>query len=137
MKIGPLNFGLSLETHGLVLCEFIAFGLLAAVGPGELYKNNIQGTIPADLGNLKSLVSLDLYNNNISGTIPSSLGKLKSLIETMRRLNDNKLTGPIPRDLVALRITIDSKAQSCWGLQLMTQTARDEERRRNLDSALN
>lgn len=46
----------------------------------ELYKNNIEGTIPAELGNLKSLISLDLYNNNISGIIPSSLGKLKSLV---------------------------------------------------------
>lgn len=46
----------------------------------ELYKNNIQGTIPAELGNLKSLISLDLYNNNISGTIPPSLGKLKFLV---------------------------------------------------------
>jgi len=46
----------------------------------ELYKNNIQGIIPPELGNLKSLVSLDLYNNNISGTIPPSLGKLNSLV---------------------------------------------------------
>lgn len=46
----------------------------------ELYKNNIQGTIPAELGNLKSLISLDLYNNNISGKIPASLAKLKSLV---------------------------------------------------------
>lgn len=46
----------------------------------ELYKNNIQGTIPKELGNLKSLISLDLYNNNISGTIPTSLGKLKNLV---------------------------------------------------------
>lgn len=46
----------------------------------ELYKNNIQGTIPSELGNLKSLISLDLYNNNISGIIPPSLGKLKSLV---------------------------------------------------------
>jgi Leucine-rich repeat (LRR) protein len=50
------------------------------VGCSELYKNNIQGTIPAELGNLKSLVSLDLYNNNISGTVPPSLGKLKNLV---------------------------------------------------------
>ncbi|KAF9665367.1 hypothetical protein SADUNF_Sadunf16G0115300 [Salix dunnii] len=63
----------------------------------ELYKNNIQGIIPSELGNLKSLVSLDLYNNNISGTIPPSLGNLKSLV--FLRLNDNRLTGPIPRDL--------------------------------------
>lgn len=46
----------------------------------ELYKNNIQGTIPVELGNLKSLISLDLYNNNISGKIPPSLAKLKSLV---------------------------------------------------------
>ncbi|MBA0719886.1 hypothetical protein Golax_007533, partial [Gossypium laxum] len=71
----------------------------------ELYKNNIQGTIPTELGNLKSLISLDLYNNNISGTIPPSLGKLKSLFLTLssyRRLNDNKLTGPIPRELAGI-----------------------------------
>jgi len=46
----------------------------------ELYKNNIQVTILAKLGNLKSLISLDLYNNNITGTIPKELGKLKSLV---------------------------------------------------------
>lgn len=46
----------------------------------ELYKNKIQGTIPNELGNLKSLISLDLYNNNISGAIPPSLGKLKNLV---------------------------------------------------------
>lgn len=52
----------------------------------ELYKNNIQGPIPNELGNLKSLISLDLYSNNISGTIPPSLGKLKSLVFLWVRL---------------------------------------------------
>ncbi|KAH7541921.1 hypothetical protein FEM48_Zijuj02G0018700 [Ziziphus jujuba var. spinosa] len=66
----------------------------------ELYKNNIQGTIPSELGNLKSLISLDLYNNNISGVIPPSLGKLKSLV--FLRLNDNGLSGPIPKELVGI-----------------------------------
>ncbi|CAB83146.1 leucine-rich repeat protein LRP-like [Arabidopsis thaliana] len=61
----------------------------------ELYKNEIQGTIPSELGNLKSLISLDLYNNNLTGKIPSSLGKLK-------RLNENRLTGPIPRELTVI-----------------------------------
>ncbi|CAK9157622.1 unnamed protein product [Ilex paraguariensis] len=46
----------------------------------ELYKNNIQGPISSELGNLKNLISLDMYDNNISGTIPPSLGKLKSLV---------------------------------------------------------
>ncbi|KAG0477500.1 hypothetical protein HPP92_014341 [Vanilla planifolia] len=58
------------------------------------------GGIPAEVGNLKSLISLDLYNNNISGTIPPALGKLKSLV--FLRLNDNKLTGRIPRELTGL-----------------------------------
>ncbi|KAK6127159.1 hypothetical protein DH2020_039088 [Rehmannia glutinosa] len=66
----------------------------------ELYKNNIQGAIPTELGNLKSLISLDLYNNNISGKIPPSLGNLKSLV--FLRLNDNKLSGPIPRALASI-----------------------------------
>ncbi|XP_038994710.1 leucine-rich repeat protein 1-like [Hibiscus syriacus] len=61
-------------------------------------KNNIQGTIPTELGNLKSLIRLDLYN--ISGTMPPSLGKLKSLV--FLRLNDNRLTGPIPRELIGV-----------------------------------
>nr|GMD44842.1 BRASSINOSTEROID INSENSITIVE 1-associated receptor kinase 1-like [Ipomoea batatas] len=68
--------------------------------PRELYKNNIQGTIPEELGNLKNLISLDLYNNNISGTIPPSLGKLKSLV--FLRFNDNQLTGRIPRELASI-----------------------------------
>ncbi|KAH6558237.1 hypothetical protein KP509_1Z072800 [Ceratopteris richardii] len=54
--------------------------------------------MPEELGNLKSLISLDLYNNSLSGEIPSSLGKLKSLV--FLRLNNNKLSGQIPRSLV-------------------------------------
>ncbi|GER52576.1 leucine-rich repeat protein [Striga asiatica] len=66
----------------------------------ELYKNNIQGSIPAEFGNLKNLISLDLYNNNLTGTIPPSLGKLKSLV--FLRVNDNNLHGPIPRPLTGI-----------------------------------
>ncbi|XP_038980698.1 leucine-rich repeat protein 1-like [Phoenix dactylifera] len=77
-------------------------------------KNNIQGTIPAELGNLKSLISLDLYNNNISGIIPPTLGKLKALV--FLRLNNNQLTGPIPRELVgisSLKVIDVSKNNLC------------------------
>ncbi|KAG0479094.1 hypothetical protein HPP92_013813 [Vanilla planifolia] len=68
----------------------------------DLGNSNLSGHLAPDLevGNLKSLISLDLYNNNISGTIPPALGKLKSLV--FLRLNDNKLTGRIPRELTGL-----------------------------------
>ncbi|XP_074345788.1 leucine-rich repeat protein 2-like isoform X2 [Apium graveolens] len=66
----------------------------------ELYRNNIDGKIPKELGKLKNLISLDLYNNKFEGRIPKSLAKLKSL--RFLRLNDNNLSGPIPRKLAKL-----------------------------------
>ncbi|CAN1156217.1 Leucine-rich repeat protein 2 [Linum perenne] len=66
----------------------------------ELCRNDISGEIPEELGNLKSLVSMDLDSNRIAGPIPKSFAKLKSL--RFLRLNDNKLKGPIPRELTAL-----------------------------------
>lgn len=45
----------------------------------ELYRNNIDGKIPKELGKLKNLISMDLYNNKFEGRIPKSFSKLKSL----------------------------------------------------------
>lgn len=45
----------------------------------ELYRNNIGGKIPEELGNLENLFSMDLYGNSFSGNIPKSFAKLKSL----------------------------------------------------------
>jgi Leucine-rich repeat (LRR) protein len=45
----------------------------------ELYRNRLTGPIPAELGQLKKLVSLDLYDNDFTGSIPESLGSLTSL----------------------------------------------------------
>ncbi|XVE93087.1 hypothetical protein REPUB_Repub01dG0160100 [Reevesia pubescens] len=42
----------------------------------ELFRNNISGIIPEELGNLTDLVSLDLYLNVLTGHIPTTLGKL-------------------------------------------------------------
>ncbi|THF97179.1 hypothetical protein TEA_012301 [Camellia sinensis var. sinensis] len=66
----------------------------------ELYRNNIGGKIPKELGNLKSLISMDLYGNKFEGEIPKSFAKLKSL--RFLRLNNNNLQGPIPRELTTL-----------------------------------
>ncbi|RWW63797.1 hypothetical protein BHE74_00029006 [Ensete ventricosum] len=52
---------------------------VASSGCRELYRNNFEGKIPEELGNLKSLISLDLYENRLQGEIPKSFAKLKSL----------------------------------------------------------
>lgn len=62
--------------------------------------NDISGKIPKELGNLKSLVSMDMYQNKLEGEIPKSFANLKSL--KFLRLNNNKLTGSIPRELTTL-----------------------------------
>lgn len=54
----------------------------------------IEGSIPATIGNLSHLKQLYLENNKLSGLIPPSIGKL-SLLETLS-LNGNRLSGRIP-----------------------------------------
>jgi Leucine-rich repeat (LRR) protein len=44
-----------------------------------LQNNAISGLIPATIGKLEKLLTLDLSNNAFSGEIPSSLGDLKNL----------------------------------------------------------
>lgn len=44
-----------------------------------LQNNNISGELPAELGLLSKLQSLDLSNNHFSGGVPDSLGHLASL----------------------------------------------------------
>lgn len=62
----------------------------------NLSSYNLQGTIPASIGNL-NLDSLYLSANRISGTIPSSTGNMSNLRNLF--LNNNQLTGSIPTSL--------------------------------------
>ncbi|CAD6214817.1 unnamed protein product [Miscanthus lutarioriparius] len=56
--------------------------------------NGLTGSIPSELGYLKSLSSLDLSNNALTGEIPASFSELKNL--TLLNLFRNKLRGDIP-----------------------------------------
>ena len=63
----------------------------------NLTNNNLSGTLPDQLGDLRYLRSLELSNNNISGAIPRPVFEL-SFLETLF-LQANLLTGELPPQL--------------------------------------
>ena len=60
----------------------------------EMDENNLQGSLPSELGQLDLLDNLSLRGNNLSGTLPIELGQLKAL--THLDLASNQLTGTVP-----------------------------------------
>ncbi|WP_432410907.1 leucine-rich repeat domain-containing protein [Rasiella sp. SM2506] len=60
----------------------------------ELSFNKIQGALPETLGNLKNLEVLAFNGNALTGVIPGSLGNLTNLKQL--HLSSNKLTGNVP-----------------------------------------
>ena len=69
-------------------------GLVAEL---NLPDDNLSGTIPSELGDLRRLVYLDLYSNQLSGSVPVELGNLANL--TVLDLSYNQLSGFIPPEL--------------------------------------
>ena len=63
----------------------------------DLGQNRLTGGIPASMDNLTHLVFLDLDGNQLSGALPSWLGDLTSLEHLL--LNDNQFSGTIPPGL--------------------------------------
>jgi Leucine-rich repeat (LRR) protein len=57
----------------------------------------LSGEIPAELGSLSNLESLDLSGNALSGEIPAELGSLSNLIWLY--LAGNQLSGCVPSSL--------------------------------------
>ena len=65
-----------------------------------LGRNQLNGSIPLELGNLAKLAVLDLAGNQLSGSIPPELGNLENLQGLF--LFDNQLSGSIPHELCGL-----------------------------------
>jgi len=57
----------------------------------SLPNNNLEGSIPTQIGNLSQLITLTLSTNQLSGGIPDQLWDLTNL--TLLALNYNQLTG--------------------------------------------
>ena len=63
----------------------------------SLPNRNMDGVIPAGLGNLSALKTLDLSSNSLTGQIPASLNNLRL---SRLRLGGNSLTGCVPPNLL-------------------------------------
>jgi len=64
-----------------------------------LNANQLMGTIPSELGNMKHNQLLHLQDNMLTGAIPSELGQLTG--NKFLLLENNNLTGTIAPDLIA------------------------------------
>ena len=74
--------------HGITVADGHVIGVV-------LPSNNLTGSIPPELGNLKNLISLMLDSNQLTGGIPGELGGIDSLV--LLWLDGNNLSGDIPR----------------------------------------
>ncbi len=72
----------------------------------NLSNNNLSGSIPSILGQLKCLQELALQYNAFIGSIPSSLGNLKQL--TYFNVSYNYLSGTIPQIMGLRQFNADS-----------------------------
>ena len=104
-------FGVSTDAAGRVTWLSLGGNDLTGPIPAELGSlvnlwsldlgwNDLAGPIPSELGLLVNLEWLDLFANDLTGPIPDELGRLTNLREL--DLGGNDLTGPIPAELGSL-----------------------------------
>lgn len=92
--------GLALDDNNLDGTLPTEIGDLSALRGLILGGNELKGGLPAQLGDLTELEALILRDNEFSGSIPVELGSLTKLFEL--NLAINSLTGGIPTELGAL-----------------------------------
>ncbi len=88
---------LSLRGNGLTGSIPAELGQLPELRSLDLYYNGLSGSIPPELGNLDRLERLDLTANQLSGSLPVELGQLSEL--QVLDLRANGLSGSIPAEL--------------------------------------
>ena len=90
-------------------------GRLTSMISLELEGNELTGSIPPEIGNLVNLKVLNVSGNRLTGSIPADLGKLTNL--ELLLLKGNELTGPIPVELGTLtrvnNLLIDADTGLC------------------------
>ena len=102
-------YGVTTDSDGRVIGLFLSQNQLNGTIPSQLgnltrlellllfANQDLSGPIPSELGNLTNLRDLQLELNQLSGPIPSELGNLSNLARLS--LLGNQLSGPIPSEL--------------------------------------
>jgi Leucine-rich repeat (LRR) protein len=70
-----------------------------------LQNNNLDGTLPVEIGDLTNLTMLNLSGNLLTGGIPIEIGTLTQL--TIFDLSDNQLSGALPDEVGNLLLLMD------------------------------
>jgi hypothetical protein len=78
-------------------------------------QNNLQGSIPSELGHLSGLGFFQLYGNNLSGTIPPLIYNISSIY--FFSVTQNQLHGSLPPDV---RLTLPNLETFYSGLNSFT-----------------
>ncbi|KAG6489588.1 hypothetical protein ZIOFF_050863 [Zingiber officinale] len=142
--------GVVLDNHGISgYADLSVFANLTMLLKLSMANNNLSGSMPDSISELKNLEYLDISNNAFSGELPSSFGKLHSLQNLSLAGNDftgslpdsigglasiksldlsrNSLSGPLPasltdlRNLVALNLSYNAFSKSIpSGLELIS-----------------
>ncbi len=94
---GPLEEWRGVETDAFGRVVRLDLGGRRDEETGEWTPHGLRGPIPAELGRLSGLTSLNLRANALDGPIPPELGNLAGLEEFW--LDGNALAGPIPAEL--------------------------------------
>jgi len=81
-----------------VPCDWYGVGCFGgSVTQLALNSNDLNGSIPPEIGDLSNLTYLGLGDNHLSGSIPPELGNLSNLSSV--HLFNNQLSGPVPGEL--------------------------------------
>jgi Leucine-rich repeat (LRR) protein len=77
-------------------------GLLTSSESFRIPKNTVGGTLPSTIGKMTSLSVIDCSENEIEGSIPSTIDGASNLIQL--DLSSNKLNSTIPNELYSLNL---------------------------------
>jgi len=75
-----------------------------------LYGNNLDGSLPASIGDLTALTNLDLGFNYITGALPTSIENFTNL--KYLTLSNNLFTGSIPTEIGNVNSLVDLELES-------------------------